>query len=201
MFKRSLWILGLCFVLTSFIVHAGMAQETKQTKQEMMEAYMKMMAVNENHAFFKNFEGDWDVRTTAWMQPGAEPTVTQNGAKAELIFGGRFLKVNFKGSMFGQAFEGLQIIGYDNFYKKYMSFWIDSSSTSFYLTKGTRDEAKNVITEIGLWPDPMTGEKMKVRTVTKLISRNEYVFEMYMILPDGKEFKSMENRSTRKKSN
>ena len=81
------------------------ALQTEQDQQKMMEAYMKMMAVNENHDFLKNFEGDWDVTTTAWMQPGGEPTKTQNSASAGMIMGGRFLRVNFKGTMFGQPFE------------------------------------------------------------------------------------------------
>lgn len=200
MSKKSLRILGLCLGIIVLTVISGMTQETKQTREEMMEAYMKMMAVTENHEFLKNFEGEWDVTTTAWMEPGAEPSVTQNSAKAKMILDGRFLMVSFKGTMFGQPFEGIQIVGYDNLQKKFVSFWIDSSSTGFYLTKGTRDEEKNVITEMGLWPDPMSREDMKVRTTTTLISKDEYVYEMHMMLPDGSEFKSMENRSTRKKS-
>ena len=200
MSKKRFWILGLCLVMTVFILRAGSAQEAKKTDQEAMEAYMKMMAVTENHEFLKNFVGEWEVTTTAWMEPGAEPVITQNNAKAELILGGRFLKVNFKGTMFGQPFEGLQIVGHDNLKKKYVSFWIDSSSTGFYLTEGDRDEGKNMIRETGLWPDPMTGEDMKVRITTTLLSTDEYVYEMYMVLPDGKEFKSLENRSARKKS-
>lgn len=196
--KRSL-VLGLSFILAVYIVSPGIAQEAQQMDPEMMEAYMKMMATNENHEFLKNFEGEWEVTTTAWMQPGAEPVITQNSAKAKLIFGGRFLMVNFEGSMFGQPFEGIQLIGYDNYLKKYVSLWIDSTSTGFYLTQGTREAGKKKIIETGLWPDPMSGTDMKVRTETTLVSENEYVFKMIMILPDGTEFQSMENRSNRKK--
>ncbi len=199
MLRRISRNLGFSLLMFTFLFHIGMTQESQKMDKEMMEAYMKMMAVNENHTFLKNFVGEWTVETTAWMQPGAEPVKSENMAKAELIYGGRFLQVNFKGTMFGQPFEGLQIVGYDNQKKRYISFWIDSSSTSFYLTEGTRDEKTNVITENGLWPDPMSGTDMKVRTVTTLVSKDEYKFEMFMGLPDGKEFKSMENRSTRKK--
>ena len=197
--KKPSLVLGLCFGFAVFVVSAGIAQETQQIEQEMMEAYMKMMAPNENHEFLKNFAGQWDVTTTAWMQPGAEPVIAQNRAKSEVIFGGRFLKVDLKGTLFGQPFEGIQVVGYDNLQKKYVSFWIDSSNTGFYLTEGSRDEGKNKIIETGLWQDPMGGEDMRVRTTTTLVSKNEYVLEMIMILPDGTEFKSMENRSKRKK--
>jgi len=199
MSKKHSLILGICLVLTFSILGAGISQEAQQIDPKMMEVYMKMMALNENHEFLKNFVGEWEVTTTAWMQPGAEPVASQNKAEAKLILGGRFLMVDFKGSMFGQSFEGIQIIGYDNYQKKFNSFWIDSSSTGFYLTKGSREKDKNVIIETGLWPDPVSGTDMEVRTITTLVSKDEYVFEMIMILPDGTEFKSMENRSKRKK--
>lgn len=199
MSKKISLILGLCFVLTAFIGSTKTAQETQQMEQEMMEAYMKMMAPNENHEFLKNFVGEWDVTTTAWMKPGAEPVTSKGNAKAELIFGGRFLKVDFKGTMFGQPFEGIQITGYDNFQKKHITFWIDSTSTGFYFTEGIRDEDKKRIVDTGVWQDPMGGEDMKVRNTTTLVSKDEYTFEMIMILPDGTKFKSMEYRSTRKK--
>ena len=191
--------LFLCFIMAVFLVGQGIAQETEQMNPEMMEAYMKMMAVTENHSYLENFVGGWEVKTTGWMQPGAEPFVEQGKAKGELILGGRFLKMDFKGTMFGQPFEGLQIVGYDNLQQKYVTFWIDSSSTAFYLTKGIRDKEKNIITDEGLWPDPMTGENIGVRMTTTLISQDEFVFEMYMLLPSGDEFKSVENRMIRKK--
>jgi hypothetical protein len=196
---RNLFTFGLFLVMVVSLCSSGSSQEAKQEQQEMMEAYMKLMAVTENHAFFKNFVGEWDIQTTAWMQPGAEPVVAKNSSKAELIFGGRFLKSKFKGNMFGQPFEGLQIVGYDNSQKKYFSFWIDNSSTGFFLLSGTRDESGKVLTDTGKWPDPMTKGIIKVRAVTKVRSEDEFTYELYMTGPDGKEFRSMENRYIRKK--
>lgn len=201
MTKKKISALGILLVMIAALWRSGSAQQTEQDQQKMMEAYMKIMAVNENHAYLKNFLGEWDVSTKAWMQPGTEPVVSQNSSTARMIMGGRFLKIEFTGEMFGQPFEGLQIVGFDNFQKKYMTFWIDSSSTAFYLLSGTRDESANVITDTGDWTDPMTGGTIGVRAVTKLISEDEYVYEMYMIGPDGNEFKTLENRAVRKKSN
>jgi hypothetical protein len=196
---RNLWSFGLLLVLVVSLCLSGSAQEAKQQEQEMMEAYMKLMAVNENHAFFKNFVGEWDIETAAWMQPGAELVKAKNTSKAELIMGGRFLKSKFKGNMFGQPFEGLQIVGYDNLQKKYISFWIDNSSTGFFLLSGTRDESGKVLTDTGEWDDPVTGGTIKTRAVTKVISKDEFTYELFMTGPDGKEFRSMENRYKRKK--
>ncbi len=198
MIKKTLTAIGTTLLIVSLSCSFITAQENPQDQQAMMEAYMKMMAPNENHEYLKNFVGDWDVTTTSWMMPGAEPSVSTGTSKAELILEGRFLKMDSRGTMFGQPFEGLQIVGYDTLQKKFITFWIDNSSTAFYLMSGTPGETEKVRTETGDWPDPMTGGTIKVRDVTTLVDEDEFNFEMYMPAPDGTEFKSMEYRFTHK---
>ena len=195
---NKLYLLGICVVLICSTGPLAKGEQSEQDQEKMMEAYMMMMTVTQNHTYLKErFVGDWDVHTTAWMEPGAEPEKAQNASHAELILGGRFLKVDFKGQMMGEPFEGLQIIGFDNLKQKFITFWIDSSSTAFFLTEGTKEGM--VTTETGEWPDPMTGGTTKVKMITTSVSVDEFVFEMFMTGPDGMEFKSMENRSVRKK--
>jgi hypothetical protein len=196
--KNSILAILLALGLSSSGLAAG-PQQSQQDQQKAMEAYMKMMATNENHAYLKNFVGEWNATSQAWMMPGQAPESSQNTAQGEMILGGRFLKMNYKGMMFGQPFEGVQIIGYDNMKKKFITFWIDSSSTAFFLTEGNLDESAKTMTETGLWPDSMTGGTMKVRAVTKMIGPDEFSYEMYMVGPDGKEFRSLKNRAVRKK--
>ena len=81
---------------------------------------------------------------------------------------------------------------------KFQTFWIDNSSTAFFLLSGTYDAATKAWTDTGKWADPMGGIS-PVRIVTRIIGPDEYLYQMYMGLPDGKEFKSMENRYIRKK--
>jgi hypothetical protein len=197
MSRKASLTLGIVFVFfLGCVLHA---QTSEQDQQKAMEEYMKMGAPNENHDYLKFFVGQWNVTTTAWMQPGAPPVTSQNSAEAELVLGGRFLKMSVKGNMFGQPFEGLQIWGYDNLKKKYTILWIDNTSTSFYLSEATRDPSGKVWTETGLWPDQIAGGTVGVRMVTKIVSPDEYVGETYMTGADGKEFKTMENRLVRKK--
>jgi hypothetical protein len=186
-------------MVLSMVVGAGVAaQEATPEQQKAMEMYMKLMAPNENHAFLKNFAGDWNVTSTAWMQPGAPPSVSTSTSKGEIVLGGRYVIMKYTGVMFGQPFEGIQIMGYDNQQKKFASFWIDNTSTSFYMTTGTRDTTANTIDDTGLWPDPMGGSS-KIHAVTRFVGPDEFTYELYMVGPDGKEFKSLENRATRKK--
>ncbi|MGZ7066046.1 MAG: DUF1579 family protein, partial [Candidatus Aminicenantales bacterium] len=118
--------------------------------------------------------------------------------KFRLIFDGRFLEGQFEGMMMGQGFQGRQIVGYDLYQNKYVSFWIDNMSTAFFLTSGMLNAAGNVMTETGTWPNPMTGGTQKVKIVTTFTPDGKYMFEMFTYTPDGKEFKSMQLTGTRK---
>jgi hypothetical protein len=200
MLRRLLLLALLVLCTVSAGAAAAAAEQAQGDQQKMMEEYRKLLALGPNHDYFKQFVGEWDVKTTTWMTPGAEPAISQNASDATLILGRRFLMTRFSGSIFGQAFEGLQIDGYDNLTKKYLTFWIDNSSTGFYFLDGSRDTTTGVLTETANWPDPMSGASVGVRGVTTWKSADEYVYEMYMTPPGGKEFKSMENVMTRKKA-
>lgn len=117
---------GLVISLVSVLVLAAapVFGQFQQDQKAAMEAYMKLMAPTENHKFLESFAGAWTIMTKAWMQPGAEPEVSQNSAAAEMILDGRFLRTEYKGAMFGQPFAGIQISGYDTLKKKHITFWI-----------------------------------------------------------------------------
>ena len=188
------------FVLSLLVLFAalGLAQMSEQDQAKAMEAYTRAGAVTANHEALKYFVGSWKVEANMWAAPGAPPTESVNANMGEVILGGRYVRLTYKGEMMGQPFEGLQISGYDNIAKAYTTFWIDNSSTSFYLLKGTYDAAKQTYTFTGRWADPLGGET-PVRMIVKIVSPDEYVSETYMKLPDGREFLSMSDRSVRVK--
>jgi hypothetical protein len=193
---RKTMMFGFAFSLALGLIGFATAQTTAQDEQKAMEAYMKAGAVTENHAYLKKLAGAWTAKTTMWMAPGQPPSESGGTIEGRLIMGGRFVVMDFKGTMMGQPFEGFQISGYDNMLKKYTTLWIDNTSTAFFMLAGALD-AKNVLIQTGEWADPMSGIT-KVRAVVRFPNPDEYVWEQYMVMPDGKEFKSMEMRCTRK---
>jgi len=176
------------------------SQEVSDQDKKMMEMMMKYGTPGKNHDLLKKFVGDWDVEMKSWSMAGGEPMVTKATAVNKLIFDGRYIKSQFEGTT-GMKFMGLEIIGYDLYKNKYTTFWIDSMGTSFVLSSGSLDASGKVLTETGEWPDPMTeGKEMqKFKNVTTFMEDGKYKFEMFMVMPDGKEFKSMEFLATRKK--
>jgi hypothetical protein len=189
-----------CFALALFalIAVSGLAQMSEQDQAKAMEAYMKAGAVTADHEALRYFAGRWRVEGKMWAAPGVPATESVNTNAGEMILGGRYVRLSYKGEMMGQPFEGLQISGYDNIAKAYTTFWIDNSSTSFYLLKGTYDAAKKTYTFTGRWTDPLGGET-PVRMVIRIVSPDVYESETYMKLPDGKEFMNMSDRSVRVK--
>lgn len=185
--------------LSGLLLGLSLQAQTAQDQQKAMEMYMKLGATGANHAYLKQLAGEWKVAVTMWMFPGSPPVSSSTTARGELILGGRFLKMTHSGTMMGQPFEGVQTLGYDNFLEKYVSLWVDNTSTAFYLTTGSLDPATKTLTEEGVWPDPMSGGKVKVRNVTKWLGADAFTYETYMTLPNGKEFKSMEERAVRVK--
>ena len=198
--KKSVIVLSATAVFLTAALGVGFSgQTTEQDQQKAMEAYAKAMAVTENHGLLNFFIGRWDATSTMWAFPGTPPTTSKNAAEVTSILGGRFIMMEISGTMMGQPFKGIQIVGFDNMLKKFQTFWIDSTSTAFFLLSGTYDAEKKTWTDTGKWADPMGGTT-DVRGVTRIVGPDEYVYEMFMGMPDGKEFKSLENRCVRKKS-
>ena len=199
MFRRALFatvvVFAFCF-MSGFAVHA---QQSAPDSQKVAQDVMKLMMPGENHAFLKNYVGDWQIESAVIMAPGTAPQTSQSTSHAEMIMGDRFVMTRFMGTMFGQPFEGLQIIGYDNIAKKYRSFWIDNGGTSFYTTSGKLDKTGKVLRETGQWPNPMGKAQMPVRAVTRFTGPGEFTYELYMTGQDGKEFKAVENKAVIKK--
>ena len=199
----GLLLLALFVVVLPAVTWAAGAQqmsgqEKPMMDKQMMDMMMKYGMPGKNHEFLKKYVGDWDIEVKNWAAPGVEPMTSKASEKFRLIFDGRFLEGQFEGMMMGQGFQGRQIVGYDLYQNKYVSLWIDSMSTAFFLTSGILNAAGNVMTETGTWPNAMTGGTQKVRFVTTFLPDGRYTFEMFMPAPDGKEYKSMELTGTRK---
>ena len=122
----------------------AMSQEGKQPPgpdmEQMMKMYEKLGAPGPEHARFAEAVGTWKTETKMWMGPG-EPSVSTGISKREVIFGGRYVKEDFRCTMMGKPFQGLAIAGYDNIKKKHVSVWLDNGSTGIMLMEGTYDEA------------------------------------------------------------
>lgn len=175
----------------AFAEDSGAAKMSKE-QQQMMAAYERMGAVGPEHKQLAYFVGDWDSKTTMWMDPSAPPQTSAGKSHSTAIMGGRYIETRFDGVAMGQPFTGRGVLGFDNLKGKYFSTWIDSMSTAFWLSYGSYDSAKKAYTYHGSMDDPMKpGAGTPVRVVVRIVDSTHYSFEWYE-KHAGKEAKTMQ---------
>ena len=188
------YILTTLFVLSIFLAPNLFSQDEDMAAQQ--QAWMDYMTPGPMHEMMAKTAGDWKTTIKFWMDPAAEPMVTEGTSKAEMILGGRYLKETSNSTVMGMPMEGMSITGYDNFTKEFTSIWIDNMGTGTTIAKGTYDEETKTITLHGSMVDPMTGKDTKYRQVLNIIDDNHHTFEMF-VDHDGQEVKNMEVDYTR----
>jgi hypothetical protein len=176
----------------------AMAQESGQTGMpEEMARMMELAQPGEHHEHMAKLAGNWTSKATFWMEPGAEPTISEGTLEVTPIMGGRWMKSNLASEFMGQPFSGMGLDGYDNLSRKHIGIWIDSMGTMMMTFEGTCRDNGRVTTVYSEFTDPATGTEMTMKAVTTHIDDKSWKFDAYMSLPDGGEFKSMEILYTR----
>ncbi|MGE5804859.1 MAG: DUF1579 domain-containing protein [Ignavibacteria bacterium] len=192
---KSITILLFTFLYFFFCNPAALSQEM----DAQQKAWMEYMTPGKYHEMMAKSVGEWKTVTKWWMDPSAEPMVSEGTAVNEMIMGGRYLKSTHSGIMMGQPFEGIMIEGYDNTKKEFVSTWIDNMGTGIMFSAGKYDEPSQSITFEGSMVDPMTGSDVKYKQTVKIIDQNKHMMEMYDV-SKGTEIKMMEIEFTRKQS-
>ena len=165
--------------------------------QAMMKIYTKVGTPGAPHKRLASLEGNWTFKTVGLMDP-ENPMESKGTCRQKMILDGRFLQQEYTGNMMGTIFKGLNLIGYDNHTKKYQSIWIDSMITALYYFEGTASRDGKTITQKSRYDDPARGP-IAWRSVTKILDKDNLVYEMYIAVKRGRERKEMEMTLTRKK--
>lgn len=163
---------------------------------EMMAVYEKLAVPGAPHRLLETLAGAWTTRTTAWMDPGQAPATGTGTCRQTMLLGGRYLQQEYAGEMMGKPFEGVNLLGYDNFTKKYQSVWIDSMSTGIYSFEGTASADGRTITQESRYNDPVRGP-MTWRSVMRIVDGDALEYEMFVTPEGGAEEKMMEMTVTR----
>ena len=150
------------------------------------------------HKMLSTLAGTYEAKVKIYFDPNQPANESTGTLQRKMIMGGRFLEELYKGEIMGQPFFGMGLMGYDVMKKKYTSVWIDSMTTSMMQSQGTYDAATKTLTSIGEDIDPTTGKTTKTRDVFRVVSPTEQTVDMYREKGDGKEFKLLEIRYTRK---
>jgi hypothetical protein len=206
-------LVGSVLLIVGFLLPCGMAwaqeaskkQEPKAQQmpgeEEMMKKWAQVSTPTDAHKKLEDLVGTWEAEAKMWMRgPGSEPSVTKGSATNSWVLGGRFLRQEYKGEMMGMPFEGIGYTGYDNYNKKYVSYWIDNSTTQMSTMSGVVDQSGKMFTLYGTMDEWTTGENGKtVKYVWRIINKDKHVFEVHDLSIGEPNTKMMELTYTRKK--
>lgn len=152
------------------------------------------------HKRLEMLVGTWNAKVRDY-EPGKPPVESSGTMVRTMIFGGRYLKEDFKASIAGSPFQGMGLIGYDSMSRRYVSVWLDSSSTDMLISfGGAYNDATKTFTYESEQVDP-DGRRVKARDVLRILSNDEHIFEMHRggTQAGAKEFKILDIRFTRKR--
>ena len=179
---------------TSFIT-AQVVSQDQPPQDDQWQEWMKYAEPGPEHERLSKHVGTWEQETTFWMYPGAEAQTSASTATVQPMLGGRFFmeKVEGEAGFLGmpEKFEGLGLHGFDRTQDKYVFAWADNMGTMIMTGEGTADESGKVITYYSEMPDPIEGGTVEMKSVTRMVSDEEYIYEMYHKQPDGSWFKNM----------
>ena len=168
--------------------------------QEMMKKWAEFSTPGEGHKMLEQFVGKWDTTIRMWPEgPGKPPAESKGSCETKWVLDGRFLLEESAGQMMGMPYKSLNLIGFDNYKKKYIMSYADSLGTAIYTGEGKLDPSNKVMTSFGKMDDFMTGDRDKpVKYVMRIVSKDKHVFEIYDEVGSPNEYKVLEITYTRK---
>lgn len=196
-------ILSLTLLLLLPMIVISQEQTAPQMtpeQQKMMEEWAKYANPSEIHQKLMTYAGTYSVAGKVRMDAASEYMPSSANCVKESVLSGRWLHEHCEGpGMMGMPpFEGMGLLGYNNYTKKYELYWFDNMSTMGFPMTGTANAAGNVITLKGSYEDPLTKKTRKARWVLTIQDANTQKLEFYDTDPTGKEYLGGELNYTRK---
>jgi hypothetical protein len=190
--KRTLYLFVSLTVFSLLLISASFAQDNMDQSSDQQKAWMEYMTPGPSHELLATNAGEWKTSAKFWMNPGDEPSLSEGTATGEMVLGGRYLKFSYSSNVMNMPMEGMSLDAFDNASKEFINVWIDNMGTGVLVARGTYDEETKTINYKGSFMDPMSGKEMNFRETMEFVDDNTRHMEMFMIMDDGSEFKSME---------
>ena len=173
------------------------ASGAAQDNELLVDRWVQYAMPGKHHQLLGKMAGNWNMAVKYRMDSASPVVESQGTCQRKWILGKRFLLEEFDGGSLALPFQGLAIYGYDAFEQKYTSAWVDTTNTAITTSLGTCRDGCDEIAFTGRHGDPWSGTKRPSRGVTRFVSDDEHVLELYEPGTDGKEFNVLEIRYTR----
>ena len=202
--KAAKWIVPMLFVAAAIAI-ADAPKNPPEMKlppgwtAEDMQACAAAATPGKMHETLMKGVGEWQGKSTMWMGPGAEPQTSDVTATCTPFMDGRFLKVEYKGSMGGMPYSGFGLYGFENVSEKFQCMWLDNCSTQMAPGTGELSADGKQMTWSYTGMCPITKKPVSMREIDTMTSPTAKTMELYSTDPkSGKEFKMMVVEFTKK---
>lgn len=218
MLKRNVGIVTAA--ITALTLGGAAFQEEKPapppmqipSQEDMMQMFKKWQestTPGKAHEVLDRLAGEWETTMRVWMAgPGMPPTETKGRSTVRWVLGRRFLQEemtgktmmpDLTGAMKAVPFEGIGLLGHDNYRNMYVGSWVDNMNTHMLTFRGTFDPSGKVFTAYGEMDEPMMNVTGRYcRYITRIISDDKHIFEIHD-LHAGENYKVIEIVYERKK--
>ena len=140
------------------------------------------------HDLLAKFAGSWKGPAKTWFEPGKEPESSTWTAEGERILGGRFVRLDYRGTAMGKPHAGEMLLAYERDEARFTCVWIDSfhTGTLALVFHGTADG--DALTFEGTYP---AGKERWGWRTTLRASSGGVVVDMTNIEPNGTEHRAV----------
>jgi hypothetical protein len=177
------------------------APQGKTDESAMMAMMMELAKPGENHKVLAGMVGQWNYKVKYWMNPDPKvpPSESSGTSQVRSVMDGRYIISEHSGkfqmpgpdgTMQNAPFLGMEISGYDNVHKQFVSSWIDNFGTGILNSTGDFDPAAKTLTYTAEY-EPAPGMKTKMRQVITMTDSDHHSM-VYYEMRGSKEFKTME---------
>jgi hypothetical protein len=144
------------------------------------------------HAMLLSLRGEWAGTCRTWFEPGKLADESPIRATIHPLLENRFVQLEEKGTLMGEAMHGIATIGYYNEQKRFQVAWINNLHMGSGLLYSTGEATAGGFSVLGSYPDPSGGPDWGWRTNLVVYGEDHFSLTAYNITPDGLEAKATE---------
>ena len=211
MHSKKSWItviaVGVFIAATSHVLSQDTVDKAPEgmpamSAEEMahMQEYMELMKPGEAHKHLHAYVGTWDTVTSVWMGgPGSTPMTSPGTSTFKSVLDGNWVMEEHAGSMMGMPYNGVGMMGYDNYKNLYVGTWFSNMGTEMLQMAGARNPETGTVVMYGTMDEPQLS--VHGRTVKYVVTQKDddhFNFEM-IDLHAGDDYKVIEISYTRRK--
>lgn len=172
----TLPVLALFFAVSA----PGQPPPNDPTVQAAMEREQAATRVGKHHEALRYFLGRWDVEMRLVMPTGAAAP-TSGTATYEWLIDGRWLSLRIVGTLLGQPYEAVSILGFDTYAQSHVVVTVSSLDTAMNLARGPVVDPEGKVTSVyGTLDEYTTGELRKpFRVTTRIVDDDHHTIEVW----------------------